>query len=542
MATTPTPIPEVGTPPDYPVRAGTTDKAAFLAQVATADARFPVYNDELNAATSAINAAAVVTYDNALRASESAATAKDSAQVAQSASNFVGEWVAQSGSASIPLSVYHDGRFWVLLQDVENISANEPSDLSTVWADIQTVGALSDIRTPKLIEPLSGATNVILIPTLEAGGYASIYGIARDYREFQVDLGTGDFSAPLWSVQVDADSAVVDVPLASNTGHKWRCRDVATDGSTSDWSSVAVFSTGTVVIDQPTLTVEGSPSDVPETPTLETSAFAVIGGSDTHLNTDWQVLDDQLQVVWESMADAADKLSIVVPAGVLSVSTSYTFRARHRGEAYGEGAWVSVVATTTDDFSYGKYLAVAHRLIPGITIYGQDVDTFDKLADPDVLSLGTGYGVAFSADGTYLAVAHRGGTYITIYKRSGDTFTKLADPNVLPTDRSRSVAFSADGTYLAVAHQDSPFITIYKRSGDTFTKLADPNVLPTATGWGVAFSADGTYLAVVCSSSPFITIYKRSGDTFTKLADPATLPTGEAYAVAFYPRAFEGEL
>ena len=82
MATTPAPIPEVGTPPDYPVRAGTTDKAAYLAQVATADARFPVYNDELNAATAALNEAADVTYSNAVGADASATTATTQAGIA----------------------------------------------------------------------------------------------------------------------------------------------------------------------------------------------------------------------------------------------------------------------------------------------------------------------------------------------------------------------------------------------------------------------------------------------------------------------------
>ena len=86
-------------------------------------------------------------------------------------------------------------------------------------------------------------------------------------------LVKGDFSNPLWSAQADADTAVVGVTLAFNTGHKWRCRDVAVDGTAGRWSSVAVFSTGAVSIARPTLTVDGAPDDVGETPLLETSAF-----------------------------------------------------------------------------------------------------------------------------------------------------------------------------------------------------------------------------------------------------------------------------
>ena len=284
---------------------------------------------------------------SAIAAAQSAEEAAASAQAAAAVSNFAGEWTNQSGAASVPLTVYYNGQYWTLLQDVANISAHEPSDTSAIWARVQAVDI---VRTPVLIAPLTGATGVSPQPTLEADGYANIYGFSRDYREFQVDLDTGDFSTPLWSAQADADTTVVGVTLAFNTGHKWRCRDVAIDGTAGRWSSVAVFSTGAVSIARPTLTVDGSPDDVGETPLLETSAFSVIGGSDTHLNTDWQVMDDQLAVIWESMADAANKLSIAVPSGILQEMSTYTFRVRHRGTTYGVSPWHTVVATTRAEF------------------------------------------------------------------------------------------------------------------------------------------------------------------------------------------------
>ncbi len=90
---------------------------------------------------------------------------------------------------------------------------------------------------------------------------------------------------------------------------------------------------------------------------------------------------------------------------------------------------------------FEKFLAVAHDGSPYVTIYGQDVDDFNKLADPATLPTGTGFGVAFSADGTYMAVAHATSPFVTIYKRSGDTFTKLANPAALPTGAGNGVAF-----------------------------------------------------------------------------------------------------
>src|SRR5690606_15981865 len=117
-----------------------------------------------------------------------------------------------------------------------------------------------------------------------------------------------------------------------------------------------------------------------------------------------------------------------------------------------------------------------------------------KLAYPDVLPSGIGYGCAFDPTGTYLAVAHGSSPYITIYKRDGDTFTKLADPATLPTGAGYGCAFDPTGTYLTVGHSNSPYITIYKRSGDTFTKLANPATLPASAGEDCAFDPTGTYL------------------------------------------------
>ena len=90
---------------------------------------------------------------------------------------------------------------------------------------------------------------------------------------------------------------------------------------------------------------------------------------------------------------------------------------------------------------FEKFLAVAHVETPNVTVYGQVVDNFAKLANPTTLPTGTGYAVAFSADGTYLAVGHGASPNLTIYKRSGDTFNKLANPDTLPTGNGRGVAF-----------------------------------------------------------------------------------------------------
>jgi hypothetical protein len=106
-----------------------------------------------------------------------------------------------------------------------------------------------------------------------------------------------------------------------------------------------------VSIATPTITVEGSPSSVPEDPTITTSAFTVTLGSDTHLSTDWEILrTSNNEVVYTSLNDTSNLTSIVVPAGNLEVSTEYEFRARHRSATFFTSDFGSTTANTVASF------------------------------------------------------------------------------------------------------------------------------------------------------------------------------------------------
>ena len=102
----------------------------------------------------------------------------------------------------------------------------------------------------------------------------------------------------------------------------------------------------------PTVTVTGAPSDVPEAPVIGTSAFQVVGDSDTHESTTWRVrrVTDGV-VVWESVNDTINKTQITVPRGILQENTQYQFEAIHNGEEFGSSKVGSIQATTKRQFS-----------------------------------------------------------------------------------------------------------------------------------------------------------------------------------------------
>jgi len=99
------------------------------------------------------------------------------------------------------------------------------------------------IRKPTITSPTAAETDVDLIPTITGSSYDAIFENTRDYREFQIDLSTGDFSSPVVSQQVNADSFTVSSALDGEVEHKVRIRDVDTDGNASEFSDVVNFTT-----------------------------------------------------------------------------------------------------------------------------------------------------------------------------------------------------------------------------------------------------------------------------------------------------------
>lgn len=77
------------------------------------------------------------------------------AQLAASSANFAGAWSGLTGALAMPASTYHNGTYWLLLHDVENVAAEEPG-VSTAWAPV-------DVDNVQSWETVTGSA------TLEAG-------------------------------------------------------------------------------------------------------------------------------------------------------------------------------------------------------------------------------------------------------------------------------------------------------------------------------------------------------------------------------------
>ena len=206
---------------------------------------------------------------------------------------------------------------------------------------------VSPITKPTITAPTNNTTDYIGSITTTYVTSESFEGV-QDYVKWEaatdtefatiVDSYEGSENLTSWTPNIGL--ALTNIYVRVKQG---------SDNHRSTYCDPIMFTTPDVYIQTPTLTVDGSPSDVGEMPTLTTDAFNVYNGSDTHASTDWQVLASDDSVVWESLADTANLLS--VKTGALNTSTTYKFRARHNGATYGSSAWVEITATTKDTFS-----------------------------------------------------------------------------------------------------------------------------------------------------------------------------------------------
>ena len=382
------------------------------------------------------------------------------------------------------------------------------------WVNLQP----AIIRTPVITSPSGGATEVVQEPTIEGAPYAPLYDVdTRDYRQLQIDTSAGDFSSPVVDQQEDADNITVSTPLDFMTNYKARIRDVATTGDESDWSTEVGFTTITVFAVTPTLVVQATaPTLVTETPTLTTSAFATTPpNADTHLNTDWQVLDGSGNVVWESLADAVNKTSIEVPAGNLQVNTTYTFRARHRGTFAEVSPYAAVVATTRpafillpgDPFGGGFY---AGNIVQGGTTYRLVISP-KASGQSGLLQFKTSNTAAPTAtrtlnNGPAASASMTGSTYPAANFCNNLTINGFSDWYLPARDELELCYRNLKPTVENNWTQDRPFSSIvYPEGNDVFSDTAGRN--RNSSPAGAAYTVNNPQRTVV-------TAFRSTGDEF----------------------------
>ncbi len=134
MITPPTLPPADGTA--FPTPPNTNDPDNFDPRADAAFAAMGPLQTEFQAAKANVHVNAQSAYDNALESQASKTAAAASEANIAALSNFKGTWAGLAGALAKPASVFHAGAFWMLLNNLADVTTSQPG----VSADWQVVG------------------------------------------------------------------------------------------------------------------------------------------------------------------------------------------------------------------------------------------------------------------------------------------------------------------------------------------------------------------------------------------------------------------
>lgn len=145
--------------------------------------------------------------------------------------------------AALPAPLEADSVYYVRKGSGFDMYVTNGAGIVTAYELNSSAGIAAIIR-PVPESPLSGEL-VGATPLLKASIYSPLYSAdSREYRRFEVTLGNDvAFSAPVFTIELDSDDAVVEVLLNEASTYIWRCRDVSLAGKQSEWSEVQTIDT-----------------------------------------------------------------------------------------------------------------------------------------------------------------------------------------------------------------------------------------------------------------------------------------------------------
>jgi lysophospholipase L1-like esterase len=157
--------------PDAPQR---TEPSTFSTKADAFVAALPTFGTEANALAAEVNG-----YKTDAEAAEAVATA--SAATAQASANFKGNWSDQTGAATIPYSVYHEGNYWQLVSNLADVTASEPG-VTAAWEIIGGVILADDLDQLQSFSVVDGAVVYLKGRTTSGdGGQGVFVGKAGDF-------------------------------------------------------------------------------------------------------------------------------------------------------------------------------------------------------------------------------------------------------------------------------------------------------------------------------------------------------------------------
>lgn len=181
---------------------------------------------------------------NVSASEELLALTTEQAEIAGFTANYKGQWSTLTGALNKPAAVGHGGLFWLLVNNLANVTTSEPG-MTNDWVRIPGV---TEVATPINASPASGATNVgaTTAITLSANTFGAIYvGDTHANSQWQVHTSNA-FAFPMYDsgeVAAGTSHTLALGVLAVSTSYFWRVRYKSSRGTWSAWSRSTSFTT-----------------------------------------------------------------------------------------------------------------------------------------------------------------------------------------------------------------------------------------------------------------------------------------------------------
>ena len=120
------------TVPAYPA----LGSPSFNAEAYAVGTAMPAVVDGINDLAGNAFTNATSAHESALAAQQANESASDAMAAALASSNFKGEWSGLTGAIIRPASVRHTSQYWLLLQDLADVSASQPGVDAASWGEL----------------------------------------------------------------------------------------------------------------------------------------------------------------------------------------------------------------------------------------------------------------------------------------------------------------------------------------------------------------------------------------------------------------------
>lgn len=224
----------------------------------------------------------------------------------------------------------------------EHLNAPNPH---AQYARVSDIGAnIAPVRKPTNITPAGSATAVLPTTAFSASAYSTLYGLLQKNARFQVST-RADFATVVFDVTVNGNvtSYQPATTLSPSATYYWRVMYEDEEGAKSLWSEVTSFSTAAISIAKPATTAPAPNAETQtETPTFTSNSFTVIGGTDSHAASSWEIWtgpNGTGTLAYARYDSQTEKTSMTVPLQTLAQNTAYYARVRYKGALYGYSDW-----------------------------------------------------------------------------------------------------------------------------------------------------------------------------------------------------------